>query len=67
MGKTYVGLVVLFFLSCSADVKKESLSNMNKTEKRGLVIEMSNIQENSHVVQNDAININDNGVIHIGK
>ena len=69
-------LISSLCLSCSND-NKQSLSNSNiknnssiyiesGSDIRGMTIETHNSQKNSEVIQNDAINTNENGVIKIG-
>ena len=69
-------VILNLFLSCSNDNKK-SLSNSNiqnnqstyienGSDIRGMTIETHNSQKNSKVIQNNAINTNENGVIRIG-
>lgn len=80
MSKRYLTILCLsvLFISCNSDINKESSLNTNiksnnsiyiesGTDIRGMTIETSNIQKNSTVIQNDAINTNENGTIRIGK
>jgi len=78
MSKKYsiiIGLSILF-ISCNSDIKSnQSYKNIQKGESiyiesgsdiRGMTIKTHNVQTNSTVIQNDAINTNENGTIRIG-
>ena len=69
-------ICVLLFISCNSsvnetkhlvDVNKNGLVYIKKgADIKDLKIKTHNVQKNSHVIQNDAININEKGSIRIG-
>lgn len=75
MLKTYGIFLSIFFLIGCNGVENNNLSSNQKQDlihiekginTKGMTVKVINHQENSYVIQNDAININERGSIKIG-
>lgn len=75
MMSKYLMFVSIFFLMACNSIDKNNMSSIKKNDSihiedgantKGMTLKVINNQKNSHVIQNDAININERGSIRIG-